>query len=37
MTVLGTVVTTIIANPILLIGVAGGLVGTAIGIFKHMR
>jgi uncharacterized YccA/Bax inhibitor family protein len=37
MTILGTVVTTVIANPILLIGVAGGLVGTAIAIFKKMK
>jgi beta-lactamase regulating signal transducer with metallopeptidase domain len=37
MGVVTTVINTIIANPILLIGLAGSLVGTAIMVFKKMK
>jgi len=34
---LTTVINTVIANPILLIGIAGGLIGTGISIFKKIK
>jgi hypothetical protein len=37
LSVVTTVIDTVVANPILLIGVAGGLVGTAIAVFKRMK
>jgi len=37
LTTLTSVMTTVVANPILLIGIAGGLIGTGIGIFKKIK
>ena len=37
LTTLSSVVTTVIANPIMLIPIAAGLVGVGIGIFKKMK
>lgn len=35
--IMSNVLTVIVANPILMIGLASGLIGTAIGVFHKLR